>query len=107
MKFIALLLTLCTLSFVPVNATMAGTPATITPQSKTITLVGTIKKVEVEGGCYQFVATDGKNYELMGKFPTKEGTRFKVTGTLATDVATICQVGQPFKVKSVQILRSR
>jgi Protein of unknown function (DUF5818) len=64
------------------------------------TVSGTIRATEVEGRCYQLQTDDGQRYELMGKFPKKDGLRVKVRGTLETDVMTICQVGRPLRVKS-------
>jgi maltose-binding protein MalE len=79
--------------------------ANTTVQPTTVTLTGTIRKLAVEGTCYQFTANDGKNYELLGKFPKRNGVKVQVRGEIATDVATICQVGQPFKVKSVRVVK--
>lgn len=74
-------------------------------KSNNISLTGTIRKIAVEGTCYQFTATDGKNYELLGKFPKRDGVKVQVSGSVATDVATICQVGQPFKIKSIRVFK--
>jgi hypothetical protein len=84
---------------------MAVTPTT--KASSSIEIVGKIEKVGVEGGCYRLVTTQGKNYELIGKYPKIEGAKLKVRGKVATDTATICQVGQPFKVESVKSARSK
>lgn len=92
--------------FLPIVPALANTntnPAQVKPQ--TISLTGTIRKLAVEGTCYQLAADDGKKYELMGKFPKVDGTKVQVRGTIATDVATICQVGQPFQVKTVRVIR--
>jgi hypothetical protein len=70
-----------------------------------INVTGTIRKLAVEGTCYQLAADGGKNYELMGKFPKIDGTRVKVRGVIATDMMTICQVGQPLQIKSIQKIR--
>jgi hypothetical protein len=71
----------------------------------TVNLSGTIKKIAVEGICYQLAADDGKKYELMGKFPKIDGTRVQVSGVATTGIATICQVGQPFQVKTVRVIK--
>jgi hypothetical protein len=65
-----------------------------------INVIGTVKKIEVSGVCYQLVAADGTKYELMGNFPHQDGVNISAIGTLPTDLMTICQVGKPFKVDS-------
>jgi hypothetical protein len=74
-------------------------------KSAIVTISGTIRKIEVEGTCYQLATANGKKYELMGKFPKRDGMKVQVRGVVATDVATICQVGQPFEVKSYRTIR--
>jgi hypothetical protein len=91
--------------FVPNIPTLAHTNNSVNFKSTLVTLTGTIRKLEVEGTCYQLAANDGKNYELIGKFPKRNGVKVQVRGEIATDVATICQVGQPFKVKSVRVMK--
>jgi hypothetical protein len=91
--------------FVPNIPTLANTNPSVDAKSTLITLTGTIRKLEVEGTCYQLATNDGKNYELIGKFPKRNGVKVQVRGAIATDVATICQVGQPFKVQSVRVVR--
>jgi hypothetical protein len=92
-----LLLCSCLWWSVPSGA-LAQASSTIAAEQTTI--VGTIKATGVEGGCYQLQADDGQRYELMGKFPKRDGFRVKVKGTIAQDVMTICQVGQTLRVKS-------
>jgi hypothetical protein len=65
-----------------------------------VNVIGTVKKIEVSGVCYQLVTADGNKYELMGNFPHQDGVVISAIGTLPTDLMTICQVGQPFKVDS-------
>jgi hypothetical protein len=79
--------------------------APIQNPSNTITIQGVIKLVGVEGGCYQLIATDGSKYELVGKFPKRDGLKVKVQGVLKPDLMTICQVGRPFQVSAVQVLK--
>jgi hypothetical protein len=88
---------------IPALANTTTSPAQVKPQ--TVNLTGTIRKLAVEGTCYQLAADDGKKYELMGKFPKIDGTKVRVSGVIATDVATICQVGQPLKVKTVRVIK--
>jgi hypothetical protein len=70
-----------------------------------INLTGTIKKLAVEGTCYQLAADNGQKYELMGKFPKIDGTRVKVSGVPKSDMVTLCQVGQPLQVKTVRVIK--
>jgi hypothetical protein len=70
-----------------------------------VTISGTIRKLEIEGTCYQLATDNGKRYELMGKFPKQDGLKVQVRGIIATDIATICQVGKPFQVKSYRIIK--
>jgi hypothetical protein len=74
-------------------------------ESAIVTISGTIHKLEIEGTCYQLATDNGKKYELMGKFPKQDGMKVQVRGIVQTDVATICQVGQPFKVKSYRTIK--
>lgn len=87
-------------------ASMLADKAPTTTQGKAaiVSLTGTVRKVPVAGNCYQLSASDGKNYELIGKFPKRDGTKIQVSGTVETDMVTICQVGQPFKVKSAKAI---
>jgi hypothetical protein len=87
-------------------------PALATPmtgstkvKSATIDLTGTIKKLAVEGTCYQLAADNGQKYELMGKFPKIDGTRVRVSGVPKSDMVTICQVGQPLQVKTIKVIK--
>jgi hypothetical protein len=90
----------------PLVPTLANTNTdSAAVRSETVNLIGTIRKLAVEGTCYQLAADNGQKYELMGKFPKIDGARVQVSGVIATDVMTICQVGQPFKVKSVRVIR--
>jgi len=73
--------------------------------SSSISVVGTIQFVNVEGGCYRLETANGRSFELVGKFPKKDGLQVKVRGKLLQDAATICQVGQPLRVESVQVIQ--
>jgi hypothetical protein len=70
-----------------------------------VTISGTIHKLEIEGTCYQLATDSGKKYELIGKFPKRDGMKVQVRGIVQTDAVTICQVGQPFKVKSYRTIK--
>jgi hypothetical protein len=92
--------------FWPILPTLADSNSKpVKSKSEIVSLTGTIRKLAVEGTCYQLASDDGKKYELMGKFPKIEGTRVQVRGIIATDTATICQVGQPVQVKSVRVIK--
>jgi hypothetical protein len=70
-----------------------------------VNIVGTVKKIEVSGVCYQLVTADGTKYELLGNFPHQNDVKISAIGTLPTDIATICQVGQPFRADSSKLLK--
>jgi hypothetical protein len=70
-----------------------------------VNIVGTVKKIEVSGVCYQLVTADGTQYELMGNFPHQDGVKISAIGTLPTDLMTICQVGKPLKVDSSKLVK--
>lgn len=91
------------LLIIPALANPTTSPTQVKPQ--TVNLTGTIRKLAVEGTCYQLATDNGQKYELMGKFPKIDGMRVQVRGTIATDVATICQVGQPLQVKTVRVIK--
>jgi hypothetical protein len=104
---LAIWIILAVVMFLPTTLPALANPNMMTTQVKpvTVNLTGTIKKLAVEGTCYQLAADDGKKYELMGKFPKIDGTKVRVSGVVTTDVATICQVGQPLKVKTVRVIK--
>jgi hypothetical protein len=92
--------------FWPILPTFANpTLNTVKVKSAIVILTGTIHKLVIENTCYQLATDDGKKYELMGKFPKIEGTRVQVRGVILTDTVTICQVGQPVKVRSVRVIK--
>jgi hypothetical protein len=89
-----------------ISSTLADSNSkTVKVKSAIVSLTGTIRKLAVEGTCYQLASDDGKKYELMGKFPKIDGTRVQVRGVIETDTVTICQVGQPVQVKSVRVIK--
>jgi hypothetical protein len=87
----------------PIEANTSPSTAPVKPAA--VNLTGTIKKLAVEGTCYQLAADNGKKYELMGKFPKIDGTRVQVSGIAKSDMVTICQVGQPLQVKNVRVIK--
>ena len=88
----------------PISPSFAS-PNSVKVKPAIVNLTGTIRKLVIEGTCYQLATDDGKKYELMGKFPKIDGTRIQVRGVIATDTVTICQVGQPVKVRSVRAIK--
>ena len=88
----------------PISPILAS-PNPVKIKSAVVNLTGTIRKLTIEGTCYQLATDDGKKYELMGKFPKIEGTRVQIRGVIATDTVTICQVGQPVQVRSVRVIK--
>jgi hypothetical protein len=91
------------ISTIPALANTNSSPSQ--DQPAIVNLTGTIRKLAVEGTCYQLATDDGKNYELIGKFPKRDGIKVQVSGVVDTDMVTICQVGKPFKVKSVRVIK--
>ena len=92
--------------FMPTMSVLANPNSSPTQVKPTIVnLTGTIRKLAVEGTCYQLATDDGKKYELIGKFPKRDGIKVQVSGVVHTDMVTICQVGKPFKVKSVRVVK--
>jgi hypothetical protein len=92
---------------VPLSPALANkdTAAPATAKPATLNLTGTIRKLAVEGTCYQLDGDNGQKYELMGKFPKIDGTKVRVSGVVKTDMMTICQVGQPLQVKTVRVIK--
>jgi len=66
---------------------------------------GTVHFLEVEGGCWQVVATDGGRYELQsGQAPAsvlRDGARVALDVSLSEDRVSNCQVGTPIEVRRV------
>jgi hypothetical protein len=55
-----------------------------------------MNRLEVEGGCWQFVSEDGKNFQVMGENAAplfREGLRATLVVREAEDMASICMVG--------------
>jgi hypothetical protein len=65
-------------------------------------IVGTVNFREIEGGCWQVVATDGGRYELRpGQAPAsvlRDGARVALVVRLNEDRVSACQVGTPIDV---------
>jgi hypothetical protein len=94
---------LCLSLFLNTPAFAAETPGFVNlPQ---VNIIGTVKKIEVSGVCYQLVTADGTKYELLGNFPHQDGVAISAIGTLPTDIVTICQVGKPLRVDSSKLVK--
>lgn len=108
---VALLTTVPLLQAATANSTKVSVPKTVaqTPaspsQTASIDVAGTIRFVDVEGGCYQLQASNGRTFELLGQFPRQDGLQVQVRGKLLKDTATTCQVGQPLQVESVRVIQ--
>ena len=68
-------------------------------------LVGTVRFLEVEGGCWQLSAQNGRTYELQpGQAPPSllvNAARVSVVARLSEGSETGCQVGMPIDVRRV------
>jgi hypothetical protein len=69
-------------------------------------LTGTIRRNELEGGFYQFIADDGTAYELEGTDPllSRDGAKVEVDGTVDRQAMSFTMTGPRLKVKSVRAL---
>ncbi len=72
-----------------------------------ITLEGTVKYVDLEGGFIGFIDKEGKHYDLVGKKvseikkiigKSEAGKRVKISGKLRSDILTIHMWGTPLEV---------
>ena len=73
----------------------------------TFKLTGTMKQIEVEGGCWQFVSDDGKNYQVMGDKAAlllRDGLRATVVVTDAEEMASICMVGDLVELVEIIVI---
>jgi hypothetical protein len=92
----------------------------VTPGAATRTLTGTLGFDDIEGGCAFITAPDGRRYEVV--YPpgwaldrsrqelrggdgqlARGGEPVTVTGTLATDRSSTCQIGPIFVATEVRI----
>ncbi len=75
-------------------------------QDGQMTITGTLLWQEMEGGFYGFVTKDGKKFMLNGiaEEHRKNGIVLSVTGSVMTDMMTIQQFGQMFKVEDYSVI---
>ena len=68
-------------------------------------IIGTVHFLEVDGGCWQLDAGEGRRYELLpDQAPAsllRHGARASVVGQLAEASETGCSVGLPLAVRRV------
>jgi hypothetical protein len=74
-------------------------PVTTFPPGSEVTVTGTVMASDVETGCLLL-----EGYELVGGDPSvvRPGQRVRVTGRVATDMASTCQQGPILVVSSAQ-----
>jgi len=67
-------------------------------------LRGTIRKSDLEGGFFQFVAEDGTAYEVEGADPllSKEGARVEIEGQVDRNALSFTMSGPRLKVLSIR-----
>jgi hypothetical protein len=75
------------------------------PGTGELRIFGTIRFVEVEGGCWALDASQGRRYELRSdQVPERlrrDGTRVSLLGVERDDWASVCQVGTLLDVRQV------
>jgi hypothetical protein len=84
------------------------------------TITGVLSADDIEGGCVVLSAEDGMSYEVIwpdgwsvtpqldvinseGEVVASGGDRITVHGRIATDMASICQIGQIFEATDVTL----
>jgi hypothetical protein len=84
------------------------------------TITGVLSADDIEGGCVFLEAEDGMSYEVIwpdgwsvspqldvinsdGEVVASGGDRITVHGRIATDMASICQIGQIFEATDVTV----
>ncbi len=82
----------------------------IEPINEDVRIEGIIGFTNIEGGCWFLKDTiTNKKYEILN-VPTKELTLLNnkyvtIQGEILSRISTICQVGQPFKVKTYTLIK--
>lgn len=94
----------------PISSPRAGVSEPVLPRADGDEIItGVMKYSELEGGCWYLITYDAKGYisqkyELLGQDIDKlkqVGLEIKIKGQIAKEVATICQVGTPFRVSEI------
>ncbi len=83
------------------NAAGLGMPVLVAPS-----FTGTMHRLEIEGGCWQFVTDDGHKFEPVGGPADlyRDGQRAVITGVVRSDILSICQVGSILRVITARLL---
>ena len=101
----------CTPVLLLTSGTVTNCELSTAPGTGELRLRGTIRFVEVEGGCWQFRADDGGRYELRPhQAPASilhDGAEATLVLRPRTDLASVCQVGTVADVEFVDQIRSR
>ena len=75
------------------------------PGTGALHISGTIPVLEIEGGCWQLEAGDGRRFELrpaeLPDVARRDGARVTLVGTPRNDIASVCQVGTVLEVERV------
>lgn len=67
-------------------------------------IVGTVEFLNVEGGCWTLLASDGARYEPvdLGEEFREDGLQVSVTVRSLEEVASVCQVGKIVEIESIR-----
>ena len=90
------------------NRPDSGTPAAQEPMSDSTTIraSGTVRSVNVEGGCWRFDAQDGRHFEIeKGSAPTGllvDGKQATLTLRPRPDLMSTCMIGPIVEVVKVE-----
>lgn len=75
------------------------------PGSGALRISGTIHFLDIQGGCWQLEAADGRMFELrpaeLSAPARREGARVTLVGTPRHDRTGVCQVGTIFEVERI------
>lgn len=87
-----------------------GDSSVVEGETPPATLAGTVRFVNVEGGCWKIEGDDGKNYEPVGssqeiQFEWVDGQRVEFTFRPAEGIGTFCQVGAPIYLEKITPLK--
>lgn len=68
-------------------------------------VIGTLQRVDVEGGAWVVVGDDGTRYQLLSDpHDLPSGARVEVDGDVEHDVMTLQMAGRPFRVDAIRRL---
>lgn len=76
------------------------------PPTAPLRLTGTVRRIEIEGGCWVFEVPPDRRYELLPDHVPPgflvDGRKATVRGRVLVDLTTICQVGPVLEVQAVE-----